>query len=54
MPTAIADSRIEIGATLKRFSLSGVLWRYHLIVLLLIAAIWMARSPYSASNSSAG
>src|ERR1041385_7999727 len=50
MPSAIAEPCLEIGATPKRFSLSGVLSRYQLILLLVIAAIWMARSPYSASN----
>lgn len=50
MPTAISEPCLEIGATPRRFLLSGVLVRRQLILLLLIAAIWMARSPYSASN----
>ncbi|MFN2622828.1 MAG: ArnT family glycosyltransferase [Chthoniobacterales bacterium] len=55
MPTAIADTAIaepyrETAAAPNRFSLSGLLSRYQLVLLLLIAAIWMARSPYSSSN----
>jgi 4-amino-4-deoxy-L-arabinose transferase-like glycosyltransferase len=47
---AIAEPRLDVGATSRRFAFTGVLSRCQLPLLLLIAAIWMARSPYSASN----
>jgi len=48
--TAIAQPRLDVGAVSQRLSFARVLSRCQLPLLLLIAAIWMARSPYSASN----
>jgi hypothetical protein len=55
MSSAFADSavtqpRLDIGAVPQTFRFAGVLSRYQLPLLLIIAVIWMARSPYSASN----
>ena len=46
----IAQPRLHVGSASQRLSFTGVLSRCQLPLLLLIAAIWMARSPYSASN----
>jgi len=50
MLPAIAEPYREIAAAPKRFSFAGLWSRSQLILLLLIGAIWMARSPFSASN----
>src|SRR4051812_40293326 len=48
---AIAQPRLDAAAVAaRRFPAVGVLSRFQLPILLLIAAIWMGRSPYSASN----
>ena len=41
---------MDVAAASQRFSFTALLSRYQLPLLLLIATIWMARSPYSASN----
>lgn len=46
----IAQPRLDVGAASQRLPFTRVLSRYQLPLLLLIASIWMARSPYSASN----
>lgn len=56
MSKAVADSSLaglcsEVVARPARFSFAAIWSRYRVLFgLLLIAAIWMARSPYSASN----
>jgi len=41
---------MEAIAPSQRFSFTALFSRYQLALLLLVATIWMARSPYSASN----
>jgi 4-amino-4-deoxy-L-arabinose transferase-like glycosyltransferase len=48
--SAIAQPRLDAAAGSRRFPVTGVLSRCQLPLLLLLATIWMARSPYSASN----
>ena len=56
MPNVVAESSLaglcsDAFKRPVRFSFAGVWLRYRsLLALLLIAAVWMARSPYSASN----